>query len=81
MLIPHITEQTNLTGKVQTEINCLPIENPEYQRYMEHSSAKVENTKPKLKVIQNEQAATNPNPNKFGSFTVRSLFSQTTDAH
>ncbi|KAK4697621.1 transcription initiation factor TFIIF subunit beta, partial [Lecanoromycetidae sp. Uapishka_2] len=64
-----IPKQTNLTGKVQTEINCLPVENPEYQQYMDKLSTKVDSTKPKLKIIQNEQAARELNPRNFGTFT------------
>lgn len=71
LLILSVIEQTNLAGKVQTEINCLPVENPEYQQYMERSNAKLDDAKPKLQFIKNELVATNKNPVNVESFTVR----------
>ncbi|KAL8868455.1 MAG: hypothetical protein Q9174_004982 [Haloplaca sp. 1 TL-2023] len=46
-----IPKQTALVGQVQTEINCLPVENAEYKRTMD-ARAKVEMSKPRRQTKQ-----------------------------
>ena len=46
-------EQTALVGQVQTEINCLPVENAEYKRTMD-ARAKIEMSKPRRQTKQVE---------------------------
>lgn len=77
-----VTEQTNLAGQVKIEINCLPVENQEHQRYMENVMFKALDSKPKLKISDNALAASGGNllnpgvlgaAGNIGGFTVSHL--------
>lgn len=52
MLIRGGTEQTNLAGQVRTEINCLPVENMDFQQYVFRENKRRENEKPKIKMMK-----------------------------
>lgn len=52
-------EQTNLVGQVQTEINCLPVENGDFQQYIAREKKRREVQKPKI--ARWDEAANNGN--------------------
>ncbi len=45
-------EQTNLAGQVRTEVNCLPVENNEFQQYVFREQRRRENAKPKIQMMK-----------------------------
>ena len=51
-LVLTSVEQTNLAGKVRTEVNCLPVENIEFQEYVFRESERREKEKPKIQMMR-----------------------------
>ncbi|KAL6720686.1 hypothetical protein ACLMJK_002611 [Lecanora helva] len=47
-----VPKQTNLTGQVRTEINCLPVENADFQRYVLEENRRRQDQKPKIKMLR-----------------------------
>ena len=52
MLICSETEQTNLVGQIRTEVNCLPVENTDFQQYVFRENKRREAEKPKIKMMK-----------------------------
>lgn len=51
------TEQTSVAGQVQTEINCLPVENEEYRQIMEERTKQALKPKRETKFLTGNVSA------------------------
>ena len=80
MLTCSEIEQTNLVGQIRTEVNCLPVENRDFQEYVFRENRRREAEKPKIKMMKDNDDTNVVIPGnlassgQFGDLIVRALF-------
>lgn len=69
-----IAEQTALAGQVRTEINCLPVENKDYDEYMKRRTKEESESKPKIHVLNASVGGNTLQPGILGATVDTSAF-------
>ncbi len=62
-----IAEQTALAGQIQTEVNCLPVENAEYRQQMDQITKEATKPKKETKFVADILPGMGGNPGTLGA--------------